>query len=657
MKSIRIKISLCMSMTVLISLALMAVITIVLNYVGTVETLQQTMEKTAEFSAQRVEQELEVYKQIAYETGSIARLADPEKSVESKKEIIDQRVATHGFEQGNIIGTDGISIFDGNNYSDREYFRRALKGEAYVSTPLVSKITGELSVMVAAPLWEGGIPNTSVVGVIYFVPEENFLNDIVVNLKLSNNGSAYILNSNGDTIAHENMANVKNAENTQRDAISDPSLKDLAAMEKAMTQGMSGFGQYSYGGVTKYLAYAPINGTDGWSLGVNVPQADIMGSTIAGIKITIILLVVSYIVAGLIAVLLAHGIANPIKACAERLHALADGDLKTPVPESRSKDETGLLLGATRDLVEGLNTLIGDVGYLLGNASNGNFNVYSKCEKQYVGDFSGLLKSVNQLTRGLSNTIAQVNEAADQVSVGADQMSDGAQTLAQGATEQASAVQELAATVDEIANHVKVTAEHAITAKEENLHSHNQLQVCNGHMEELVQAMQVIDGKSKEINKVNKAIEELASQTNILALNAAVEAARAGTAGKGFAVVAEEVRNLAGKSAEAAKNASILIEETVKAVEVGTRLSGETNEALREVVGSAQNVLDAVTLISDAADEQSRSIVQVSEGLDQVSDVVQTNSATAEESAAASEELSGQASMLREQVAHFILRR
>lgn len=657
MKSIRTKINLCMSMTVLVSLVLMAAITIALNYTGTMETLQQMMEKTAEFSAQRVEQELEVYKQIAYETGSIAQLADPERSVESKKEIIDQRVATHGFERGNIIGTDGISIFDGNNYSDREYFRRALKGETYVSTPLVSKITGELSVMVAAPLWEGGIPNTSVVGVIYFVPEESFLNDIVVNLKLSDNGSAYILNSNGDTIAHENMANVKNVENTQNDAISDPNLKDLAALEKAMTQGQSGFGQYSYGGVTKYLAYAPINGTDGWSLGVNVPQSDIMGSTIVGIKITIILLVVSSIVAGLISVLLAYGIANPIKACAKRLHALAEGDLKTPVPESKSKDETGLLLGATRDLVVGLNALIGDVGYLLGNASNGNFDVYSKCEKRYVGDFSGLLKSVNQLTRGLSDTIAQVNEAADQVSVGADQMSDGAQTLAQGATEQASAVQELAATVDEIANRVKVTADHAITAKEENLRSHNQIQECNGHMEELVQAMQVIDGKSKEINKVNKAIEELALQTNILALNAAVEAARAGTAGKGFAVVAEEVRSLAGKSAEAAKNASILIEETVKAVEVGTRLSGKTNNALREVVDSAQNVLDAVTLISDAADEQSRSIVQVSEGLDQVSDVVQTNSATAEESAAASEELSGQASVLKEQIAHFILRR
>lgn len=657
MKSIRIKISLCMSTTVLLSLVLMSVITIILNYAGTVETLQQTMEKTAEFSAQRVEMELEVYKQIAYETGSIARLADPEKSIESKKEIIDQRVATHGFQQGTIIGLDGISIFDGNNYSGYKYFQEAAKGNTYVSTLGADKITGELSVTVAAPLWEGGIPNTSVVGVICFVPKEGFLNDIVRNLKLSDNGSAYILNSNGDTIAHENIANVKNAENTQKDAISDSSLKDLATMEKAMTQGLSGFGQYSYGGVTKYLAYAPINGTDGWSLGVNVPQADIMESTMKGIKITIILLVVSYVVATLIAILLAHGIANPVKACAKRLHALSEGDLKTPVPESRAKDETGQLLRATHDLVTGLNTLVGDVGYLLGNASNGNFNVYSKCEERYVGDFSGLLESVNQLTRGLSDTIAQVNEAADQVSVGADQMSDGAQTLAQGATEQASAIQELAATIDEIANHVETTTGHAITAKRETLSSHDKLQACNGHMEELMRAMQVIDEKSKEINKVNKAIEDLASQTNILALNAAVEAARAGTAGRGFAVVAEEVRNLAGKSAEASNNASILIEETVKAVEVGTRFSGETDEALREVVNSAKNVMDAVMLISDAAEEQSRSIIQVSEGLDQISDVVQTNSATAEESAASSEELSSQASMLKNQMAHFTLRR
>ena len=175
------------------------------------------------------------------------------------------------------------------------------------------------------------------------------------------------------------------------------------------------------------------------------------------------------------------------------------------------------------------------------------------------------------------------------------------------------------------------------------------------HMDELMKAMNVIDNKSKEISKVIKTIEDIAFQTNILALNAAVEAARAGSAGKGFAVVADEVRNLATKSQEASKSTGALIEETVKAVADGTRLSGETDQALREVVTSAQKVLDAVTLISTATEEETNSLAQVTTGIDQISSVVQTNSATAEQSAAASEELSGQANLLKEMVSRFTL--
>ena len=175
-------------------------------------------------------------------------------------------------------------------------------------------------------------------------------------------------------------------------------------------------------------------------------------------------------------------------------------------------------------------------------------------------------------------------------------------------------------------------------------------------MADLMKAMKAIEVKSVEISKVIKTIEDIAFQTNILALNAAVEAARAGSAGKGFAVVADEVRNLATKSQEASASTAALIEDTVKAVNEGTRLSIETDEALKEVVIRAQKVMDAVTNISAATDTQSHDVAQVSTGIDQISSVVQTNSATAEESAAASEELSGQANLLKELVGRFTLR-
>ncbi|MBQ9564095.1 MAG: hypothetical protein IJU98_00775, partial [Synergistaceae bacterium] len=176
-------------------------------------------------------------------------------------------------------------------------------------------------------------------------------------------------------------------------------------------------------------------------------------------------------------------------------------------------------------------------------------------------------------------------------------------------------------------------------------------------MSDLMTAMRDIENKSQDISKVIKTIEDIAFQTNILALNAAVEAARAGTAGKGFAVVADEVRNLATKSQEASASTATLIEDTVRAVKEGSRLAAETDDALREVVTRAEKVMTAVNLISEATQEQSRDVAQVTTGIDQISSVVQTNSATAEESAAASEELSGQANLLKELVGRFTLRK
>lgn len=179
---------------------------------------------------------------------------------------------------------------------------------------------------------------------------------------------------------------------------------------------------------------------------------------------------------------------------------------------------------------------------------------------------------------------------------------------------------------------------------------------CDRQMQELNTAMNRISQKSGEIGKIIKTIEDIAFQTNILALNAAVEAARAGSAGKGFAVVADEVRNLASKSAEAAKNTTMLIEDSIQAVENGTKLTAGTTESLKKVVESTMVIKTAVGRISQATGEQASNLNQVTTGVDQISSVVQTNSATAEESAAASEELSGQSQMLKNLISQFKLK-
>ena len=372
--------------------------------------------------------------------------------------------------------------------------------------------------------------------------------------------------------------------------------------------------------------------------------------------LVIVLIVISSAVSIVLALTIAKGIVTPVNEMQEVTLAVSKGDFESVI-KYESNDALGALANNMRHLTATIKEIITDVEMQLQAMGEGNFNIRSRKEEMYLGSFARLQTAMTKLTLAVSETMAQIDVSADQVNSGGEQISSSAQAMAQGATEQASSVQELAATIGEISHAVDETASHAQAAKVDNQASHDQIAVCSNHMAELMGAMKAIEEKSLEISKVIKTIEDIAFQTNILALNAAVEAARAGAAGKGFAVVADEVRNLATKSQEASKSTASLIEETVKAVNEGSRLSVETDEALKEVVIRAQKVMDAVTRISQATDAQSRDVQQVSTGIDQISSVVQTNSATAEESAAASEELSGQANVLKELVGRFTLRR
>ena len=372
--------------------------------------------------------------------------------------------------------------------------------------------------------------------------------------------------------------------------------------------------------------------------------------------VVVIMVILSGVVGIVMGISIANGIVTPVNEMQEVTLAVSKGDFESNITYE-SKDALGDLANNMRHLTHTIKEIITDVEMQLAAMGDGNFNVRSRNEAMYLGSFARLQAAMTKLSMAVSETMAQIDVSADQVNSGGEQISSSAQAMAQGATEQASSVQELAATIGEISHAVEETAEHAQSAKADNQASHDQIAVCSAHMADLMKAMKAIEVKSVEISKVIKTIEDIAFQTNILALNAAVEAARAGSAGKGFAVVADEVRNLATKSQEASASTASLIEETVKAVNEGSRLSVETDEALKEVVIRAQKVMDAVTRISKATDAQSHDVAQVSTGIDQISSVVQTNSATAEESAAASEELSGQANLLKELVGRFTLRK
>ena len=340
----------------------------------------------------------------------------------------------------------------------------------------------------------------------------------------------------------------------------------------------------------------------------------------------------------------------PLREVEAVAQELTDGNLHSTL-EYHSDDEIGRLAHSMRKSIRILGSYVDDIGRAMKMFADGNFDVQPEVE--WKGDFVGILNSFMMFEKSMAEVIKGIQHVSDEVSSAAEQVAASSNDLADGATNQAAVVEELTATVTGVSEQVEKNSKTAkeISGRVDELG--NAILESNGKMKDMVDSMNEINGASKEIDKIIATINEIAAQTNLLALNASIEAARAGEAGKGFAVVANQVNVLADQSAQAAKESATLIETSVKAVEKGMVIAGQTASQLQEVAENSQIITKEVTNIADTLETQATEIKQINDGIEQINDVVQTNSATSEECAASSQEMSSEAENLREMIQKF----
>lgn len=424
----------------------------------------------------------------------------------------------------------------------------------------------------------------------------------------------------------------------------------LSAEQVAGYMNITGVETVSENGRNHIVTASPILGTD-WTAVVACDAKEFLGNAFIAVLVMIITTTISFVVGALVISKFVKRIIVPLNAINGKILDMEQGKLSGDAIEVHTGDELETLADAVNSMTAYTNTIIKDIESV--SAKLAAEDLTAEPAADYIGDYAPIKSALYGIINSTSDVIRQIGASSKLVSDGSSKMSDNSTTLSQAATEQAATVEELNASIVEISSNISANADSAGKAKVLADDCMKIVNEGNVKMTDMLHAMEEINETSSQIANIIKTIEDISFQTNILSLNASIEAARAGEAGKGFAVVAGEVGQLAGKTAEAAKNTTALIKTSLTAVENGTVMANETAKMLSKIVSETDDTAKVIDKIAAASQEQADSVKQILVGMDQISTSVQMTSGSSAECAASAEELSGQAKVLLDLVQRF----
>ncbi|MDR0946211.1 MAG: methyl-accepting chemotaxis protein [Ruminococcus sp.] len=569
---------------------------------------------------------------------------DENLPMDERKAIMAEMATQSDLLDFSISNVNGITYSD-TDIHEREYFIEAMKGVTYISSPVIRKTNNSTVIMAAARL-----PDAS--GAIYSGISYDTFVEKIAETDFENSFS-FIIDAKGQVVSYPDAAVVSKIM-TLPDLAKENAdeFEGIASLSSKMTAGESGETTVLYKGEEYNTVFKPLGNTEGWSIAFGVSKAEQMG-TFNSLLTTILIILGILSLVGLAGGLgLAKILGTPAKLVSDRLSLLVKGDLKTEFPKYHSLTiEYHTLFITTYEMIKMLQAYIADIENVLSSLSNKDLTVHTHVE--YKGDFDAIHMALRSIKNNLINVVGTIGDVADNLTSGSMQLANASQNLAETSSEQSANIDSLTQGVTNVTDSVKHTTE--VTAEAVSLVDSSVKSANDGKnkMTMMLNSMDEIRTASEEINKIIKTIDDIAFQTNILALNAAVEAARAGEAGKGFSVVAEEVRNLASKSAEAAKETTALIANSITAVAGGAKIANDTAQSLDLIVNHIEDVNRLIGTIAQATKVQSSELSVISSNVESIGNAMHTNSATAEEAAATTKQFENTAEELTSMIHEF----